>query len=76
MLIKDIKLSTSEMIKREYLFPHFKGWHAFTYHIGSKDNLIEYVKYQEAHHKSKSYKEDYIELINEHNIEFDERYLF
>ncbi|MEA3392232.1 MAG: IS200/IS605 family transposase, partial [Candidatus Marinimicrobia bacterium] len=25
-LIKDIKISSSKFIKREYLFPHFKSW--------------------------------------------------
>jgi REP element-mobilizing transposase RayT len=78
-LIKDIKLSSSEHIKSKGLFKHFNGWQqgygAFTYHIKDKDRLIEYVKNQEAHHKTKSYREEFIELLKEHEIEFDEKYL-
>jgi hypothetical protein len=53
-LIKDIKLAASEFIKKENLFPSFDGWQegygAFTYAFSAKDNLIEYVKNQKAHH--------------------------
>ena len=78
-LIKDIKLATSEYIKEQHLFPNFDGWQdgygAFTYSIKEKDRLIEYVKNQEEHHKRKSFKEEYMELLKEHGIEFDEKYL-
>jgi putative transposase len=79
-LIKDIKLSSSEHIKKHSLFLNFAGWQdgygAFTYSIKEKDRLIEYVKNQEEHHKIKTFKEEYIELLNEHGIEYDEKYLF
>ena len=78
-LIKDIKLASTENIKAEKLFPKFNGWQdgygAFTYSFKDKDKLIEYVKNQEAHHKKKTFTEEYIELLNEHEIEFDEKYL-
>ncbi len=77
--VKDIKLSTSSWIKENSCFPGFSGWQkgygAFTYSISEKDRLIEYVKNQKAHHKKKSFKEEYIELLREHKIEFDEKYL-
>jgi len=38
--------------------------------------LIEYVKNQKDHHKKVSFREEYINLLNEHGIEFDEKYLF
>ena len=37
--------------------------------------LIEYVKNQEEHHKKLSFRDEYIELLKEHEIEFDEKYL-
>lgn len=78
-LIKDIKLASSGYIKDNGLFKKFGGWQdgygAFTYTIKEKDRLIEYVKNQEEHHKIKTFKEEYIELLNEHGIEFDEKYL-
>ena len=80
LLIKDIKLATSELIKDENLFPTFNGWQdgygAFTYAFSAKDNLIEYVKNQKEHHQKISFRDEYISLLKEHGIEFDEKYLF
>jgi len=79
-LVKDIKLACSEFIKKEGIFPQFNGWQvgygAFTYSISAKDNLIQYIKNQKEHHKKISYKIEYIGLLMEHGIKFDERYLF
>lgn len=78
-LIKDIKLSSNEYIKKQNLLTDFKGWQegygAFTYSIKDKNTLINYIKNQEEHHKDKSFKEEFIELLNEHGIEFEEKYL-
>jgi putative transposase len=78
-LVKDIKLASTAHIKTEGLFPHFKGWQegygAFTYSIEAKDNLIEYVKNQEEHHRVKTFREEYVELLIEHGVEYDEKYL-
>ena len=78
-LIKDIKLASSDHIKALQLFPEFNGWQVgyggFTYSFKDKDKLIEYVKNQEEHHATKSYLEELKELLKEHGIEYDEKYL-
>ncbi|MCO5251254.1 MAG: IS200/IS605 family transposase [Candidatus Kapabacteria bacterium] len=78
-LVKDIKLASSTLIKQKGLFPNFGGWAegygAFTYSIREKDRLILYVKNQEEHHRTKSFREEFIEMLQEHEIEFDEKYL-
>jgi putative transposase len=77
-LVKDIKLSTTKLIKEKTLFPNFSGWQdgygAFTYHTDAINNLIEYVRNQEAHHVATTFLEEYIDLLKEHKIEFDEKY--
>jgi len=79
ILVKDIKLASSDHIKTNKLFPNFSEWQdgygAFTYSIEAKNNLIEYVKNQVAHHAKKTSREEFIELLKEHEIEFDEKYL-
>lgn len=79
-LVKDIKLASTDYIKNEKLFTNFNGWQdgygAFTYSIDAKENLINYVKNQEEHHKKKTFIEEYKELLQEYKIEFDEKYLF
>jgi putative transposase len=78
-LVKDIKVASSAWIKEEKLFPNFIAWQegygAFTYHIKQKDMLTNYIKSQREHHRIKTFKEEFIELLNEHGIEFDEKYL-
>lgn len=78
-IVKDIKVASSQYIKENQLFSDFKGWQdgygAFTYTIKEKDNLIEYIKNQETHHENKTFKEEYLEFLNEHQIEFDEKFL-
>lgn len=78
-LIKDIKLASSKFIKEEKLFPQFDGWQvgysAFTYSQDRKEVLINYIKNQEEHHKKKSFREEYVELLKEHGVEYDEKYL-
>ena len=78
-IIKDIKVASSEYIKKENLFTNFNGWQdgyaAFTYSLKEKDRLIEYVKNQGKHHETLSFYEEYKQLLVEQQIEFDEKYL-
>ena len=78
-LVKDIKLASNVYIKTQCLFPDFDGWQigygGFTYSFKDKYRLIEYVKNQEVHHHEVTFKEELTELLKEHGIEFDERYL-
>ncbi len=78
-LIKDIKIASSLFIKEQSLFPDFVSWQegygAFTYSIKERERLINYVKNQEEHHKKSSFKEEFIALLNEHGVAFDEKYL-
>jgi putative transposase len=80
-LIKDIKEASHALIYRERsIFPNFPGWQVgysgFTYHISSKESLIRYVKNQAEHHKTISFKNELIRLLNEHEVQFKDEYLF
>jgi len=78
-LVKDIKLASIDFIKSEGIFPDFEGWQngygAFTVSQRDKDQLINYIKNQETHHKKETFYDEYKRLIEEHGIEFDEKYL-
>jgi putative transposase len=79
-LVKDIKLSTIELIRQKNIFPSFRCWQdgygAFTYHKNWIQNLIEYVKNQEEHHRVKTFEDEYRQLLKEHEIRFKEKFLF
>lgn len=78
-LVKDIKFASSDHVKSLNLFPDFNGWQngyaGFTYSLKAKDYLIEYVKNQEQHHNTVSFRDELIKLLKEHGDEFDEKYL-
>ena len=78
-MIREIKLASHALIKRESLFPEFKGWQegyaAFSCHIEDKDRLIYYIKNQEIHHQRISWDEELKSLLEEHGVEYDEKYL-
>lgn len=78
-LVKDIKLASSSFIKDYAIFRNFSFWQegyaAFTYSFKEKDRLIEYIKGQEDHHKKVGFKEELINLLQEHGVEFDEKFL-
>ena len=80
-LIKDIKEASHALILRERsLFQNFSGWQVgysgFTYHISSKNSLINYVKNQAEHHKTISFKDELIKMLKEHDVDFKDEYLF
>jgi putative transposase len=77
--VKDIKVASSIWMKDSGLFPKFKGWShsygAFTHVYTSKQTVINYIKRQEEHHRKVSSKEEFIQLLKEHGVKFDEQFL-
>ena len=78
-LIQEIKAGSSNYIKKQNLFPDFRGWQngygAFTYSSEAKNNLIRYVNNQEKHHGDISSREELIDLLTKEGVEYDSRYL-
>ena len=78
-LVKDIKLASSDMINRNMLFDNFEGWQkgygAFSVNYSTKDNLIEYIKNQEEHHRKIDFIDEYKKILEENGINFDLKYL-
>ncbi|MHC5198518.1 MAG: transposase, partial [Planctomycetota bacterium] len=78
-LVKDIKLAQSKWIKTEKVFPAFDGWQdgygGFTCSWKDKDRIINYIANQIEHHRHKTFREEYVEMLQQAGIEFDEKYL-
>jgi putative transposase len=77
--IKDIKVASSIWMKGSGLFPKFSGWAhsygAFTVAYRNKQTVINYIKRQEEHHKKVTSKKEYIQLLNDNGVKFDEQFL-
>ncbi|MCX6222564.1 MAG: IS200/IS605 family transposase [Bacteroidia bacterium] len=79
-LMQDIKGNSSKWINERKLvsgkFSWQEGYGAFSYSKSELSNIIHYIDNQESHHKKKSFMEEYIELLEEFEIDYDERYVF
>ena len=79
-LIKDIKLASGSWINDNRLTSHRFNWQegygAFSYRLRDVDEICLYIQNQEEHHRKRSFKEEYIELLNDFAIAYEEKYLF
>jgi putative transposase len=79
-LVGDIKRSSSIFINSKKWFTgHFswqEGYGAFSYSRADVDSVFKYIQNQTDHHKRKSFKNEYEDLLREFGIEYDEKYLF
>lgn len=79
-LVRDIKSNSSKWINtRKFVRGKFhwqEGFGAFSYAHSQLDMVIKYINNQERHHKIKSFKEEYIEMLQKFRIDYDEKYLF
>jgi REP element-mobilizing transposase RayT len=51
------------------------GYSAFTVSASNLASVIAYIQRQREHHRTKTFQEEYRELLKRHGIEFDERYV-
>ena len=67
-------INQEEFCSREFAWQ--EGYGAFSYSKSQIPNVIAYIQQQEAHHRKKTFRQEYIRMLTEAGIEFDERYLF
>jgi REP element-mobilizing transposase RayT len=52
------------------------GYGAFSYAKSDIGNVIRYIQNQQLHHSKETFRSEYIHLLQEHEVEYDERYIF
>lgn len=52
------------------------GYGAFSYSRSQVSAVYKYISNQEAHHKKRTFRDEYIELLKKFEVEFDKKYLF
>jgi REP element-mobilizing transposase RayT len=79
-LIKDIKTGSTRFInENKWCKGHFgwqEGYGVFSYTYTDVKKIIQYVLNQEEHHKKITFRNEYLDLLKEFNIDYDERYTF
>jgi REP element-mobilizing transposase RayT len=79
-LVRDVKANSSKWInEKRFLNTKFQwqeGFGAFSYAQSQLNNVIAYINNQEQHHQKKTFKDEYLELLQNFEIEYNEKYLF
>jgi len=79
-LVRDIKNNSSNFINKNHFikgkFSWQEGFGVFSYSRNQIDRVYNYILNQEEHHKKETFKKEYTELLNEFEIEYNEKYLF
>jgi putative transposase len=52
------------------------GYGAFTVSRSHLPEVVRYIQNQREHHRKKTFQEEYLDLLQRHGIQYDERYLW
>lgn len=78
-VMRELKSESSAWIHRKFGLRDFawqEGYGAFTVGAGNMETVRAYVLNQEAHHRVKTFQEEYVEMLKRGLVEYDERYLW
>lgn len=79
-LVEVIKTSSNSWIKQnkltQFKFEWQKGYGAFSHSRSQLDTVVNYILNQEKHHKKKSFREEYLEILRKNDIQFSDEYVF
>jgi REP element-mobilizing transposase RayT len=74
-----LKSNSSRWIKETFGVSNFawqSGYGAFSVSPSQDANLRNYIATQKEHHRVRTFKEEYIEFLRRHEIEYDPQYVF
>lgn len=79
-LVRDVKAGSSKFINEQrWMVGRFswqEGFGAFSYSRSQLGAVIRYIENQQRHHATKSFREEYLELLEKFEIAYDPKYVF
>ena len=79
-LVREVKKCSNEFLKQNNLANDFFSWQdgygAFSYSESDIDKVVKYILNQKEYHKKQSFKDEFLSFLKNHNIDYDEKYLF
>ena len=79
-LVEKVKTGSSKWIKTKRTdfskFSWQNGYGAFSIGVSNLNALKKYIANQEEHHKHRSFRDEFRELLQKYQIKYDERYLW
>jgi len=78
--IRMLKATSSKWVNDNKLvkgkFHWQEGYGAFSYSRSQRNSVIKYITTQETHHKKRTFRDEYMELLNKFEIPFEDKYIF
>ena len=79
-LVRDIKANSSKFInEKKWVQGKFnwqEGFGAFSYSHSQLNMVVNYIRNQERHHSTKTFKDEYLEILERFNVEYKNEYVF
>jgi REP element-mobilizing transposase RayT len=79
-LVQMIKGDSSRWINEKKFvagkFSWQEGYGAFSYEKSQVPRIIKYIQTQEEHHQKRSFIDEYLDLLETFEIDYDEQFLF
>lgn len=78
-VLRDIKVSSSRWMHDVVGLQEFAwqdGYGAFTLSDNRREAVIQYIRNQAEHHRSRSFQDEYLTFLRQAGVEFDEKYLW
>ena len=79
-LMRDVKAGSSKYINENRWvagrFSWQEGFGAFSYSRSQLGTVIRYIENQQKHHAKKSFRDEYIDLLEKFGVDYDRRYVF
>ena len=77
-VLREIKSVSSAWVHENVGIRSFawqEGYGAFTVSASQLENVRAYIQQQEEHHRTRSFRDEYVALLHRCGVEFDERYV-
>ena len=79
-VLRDIKAGSSGWVHDTFEklsdFSWQEGYGAFSVSQSQVEKVSQYIQTQEEHHKRVTFKEEFVALLEAHEVEYDERYIW
>ncbi len=76
--VRELKKASSQWIETEFELADFawqKGYGIFSVSATARESVKSYIANQREHHRQRSFKEEFIEMLERAGVEYDPKYL-
>ena len=77
-VLRELKKASSAWVHEEVglrAFAWQEGYSAFTVSATARESVQNYIAHQEGHHRAKSFREEWIEMLDKAGVEYDATFL-